>query len=80
MHCTENNIISIRQAAYLKGDSTINQLIYLVHQIREAWGGHKLIQGLFLDISSAFDKIWHKGLLAKLNQIGIEGNLLLLFE
>ena len=37
-------------------------------------------QGVFLDVSSAFEKVWHKGLIAKLNQIGIEGKLLKLFE
>ena len=30
----------------------------------------------FCDISKAFDRVWHKGLLAKLNQIGITGTLL----
>ena len=33
-HCIRNNVITDRQAAYLKGDSTISQLLYLVHQIR----------------------------------------------
>ena len=36
-HCTENNIISEIQAVYIKGDSTVNQLLYLVHTIRTAW-------------------------------------------
>ena len=30
----------------------------------------------FLDISKAFDKVWYHGLLYKLNQNGISGNLL----
>ena len=38
------------------------------------------MQGAFLDISAAFDKVWHKGLLAKLSQIGIGGNFLKLFQ
>ena len=31
---------------------------------------------MLLDISKAFDKIWHKGLIFKLKQNGISGNLL----
>ena len=33
-----------------------------------------------MDVKSAFDKVWHRGLLAKLKQIYIEGKLLCLFE
>ena len=33
---------------------------------------------MFLDISNAFDKVWHEGLILKLSRNGISGNLLLL--
>ena len=29
-----------------------------------------------MDVSAAFDKVWHNGLIGKLNQIGIEGQFL----
>ena len=70
-HCLKNYIISQKQAAYLKGDSTVSQLLYIVHNIRKNWCEKKLTQGLFLDVSSAFEKVWHSGLLAKLSQAGI---------
>ena len=36
--------------------------------------------GVFLDISKAFDKVWHDGLIFKLKSCGIEGELLLLLK
>ena len=38
------------------------------------------MRSTFLDISKALDKIWHEGLLFKLETIGISGNLLKLFQ
>ena len=70
-HCIENKVITDKQAAYLRGDSTVHQLLYMVHNIKQNWTNKKITQGLFLDVSAAFDKVWHNGLLAKLSQIGV---------
>ena len=75
-HCIENEIITEKQAAYLKGDSTVSQLLYIVHNIKQNWTNKKITQGVFLDVSSAFDKVWHNGLIAKLNQIGVNDTFL----
>ena len=38
------------------------------------------MRAIFLDISKAFDKVWHKGFVFKLEQNGISGTLLKLFK
>ena len=75
-HCSDNDVITEKQAAYLKGDSTVHQFLYIVHSIRTSWGKGKITQGLFLDVSAAFDKVLHNGLISKLKQIGVSGNCL----
>ena len=79
-HLNENKIISERQAAYLKGDSTVQQLLYIIHVIKSSWTKGKITHGVFLDVSVAFDKCWHSGILEKLKQNKIEGKCLELFE
>ena len=68
------------QSGFRPGDSTINQLIFLVHKIYEALEGGKEVRVVFLDISKAFDKVWHAGLLRKLEALGIQSPLLQWFE
>ena len=46
-HCLQNNIISHRKATYIKGDSTTNQVLYIVHQFRLAWGSSNIIERVF---------------------------------
>ena len=79
-HLTENSIITERQSAYVKGDSTIQQLLYIINLIRKSWTKGCITQGIFLDVSAAFDKCWHKGHLAKLKQAKIENSCYNLFE
>ena len=38
------------------------------------------IAGIFLDISKAFDKVWHNGLIFKLCQSGICGEMTSILE
>ncbi len=72
----ENFIISLFQSGFLPGMSTVTQLLEVYHNFVKAVDDGKEIRVVFLDISKAFDKVWHKGLIAKLQKCGIQGRLL----
>lgn len=71
-HLSQNDLISSNQSGYRPGDSTINQLLSITHEIYKAFEEHRETRAVFLDISKAFDKIWHEGLLLKLKVNGID--------
>lgn len=51
-----------------------------MHKIYEALDGGNEVRAVFLDISKAFDRVWHRGLLSKLKSLGIQGSLYDWFE
>ena len=72
----ENDLTSSNQSDFKQGDSCINQLLSIKHDIYQSLDQGYEVRGVFLDISKAFDKVWHKGLIHKLKQNGIGGPLL----
>ena len=60
---TENNLISPNQSGFKPGDSCINQLLSISHEIYKSFDNGLEVPGIFLDISKAF-KVRHKGLLS----------------
>ena len=72
----DNFMISIWQSGFLPGTSTVTQLIEVYDQFCKAVSKGKDIRVVFLDISKAFDRVWHEGLIYKLKGHGIRGTLL----
>ena len=72
----ENNVISCLQSGFVSGDSTVNQLVDIYNTFCKALDEGKEVRAVFCDISKAFDRVWHKGLLFKLRKAGINGELL----
>ena len=75
-----NNLLSQNQSGFKPGDSTIFQLLSITSTIYDSFEKYHETRAVFLDISKAFDKVWHEGIIFKLKCNGISGNLLNLFE
>jgi hypothetical protein len=56
------------QFSFRQRHSTIHQTHRIVHKINEALETKQYCSAAFLDISQAFDRVWHTGLLHKLRQ------------
>ena len=71
-------MLSPKQSGFRPGDSTINQLLSITNEILMAFDQYptRETRAVFLDISKAFDKVWHEGLISKLKSNGIQGKLL----
>ena len=69
-------LISANQSSFKPGDSYINELLLITHNIHKSFDDGYEVRVAFLDISKAFDKVWYNGLTFKLQENGISGNLL----
>ena len=60
-----NNLLNSNQSGVRSGDSPVNQLISITHDIYKAFDANPLLEvrGLSLDFSKAFEKVWRDGLL-----------------
>ena len=67
---SENDLISPKQSGFRPGDSCTNQLLSIAHKILSAFDDGHEVRGVFLDISKAFDRVWHEGLLLNYKNTG----------
>ena len=75
-YLNDNNFLNNNQSGFRLGDSCIHQLLSITHEIYKAFYTNPSldVREPFLDLSKAFDRVWHDGLMYKLNSLGICGN------
>ena len=71
----KNKLIATNHSGFKPGDSCIIQLLSLTHDIYKSFGEKYELKRVFLNITKALDKVWHKRIIFKLKQNGIRGNL-----
>ena len=71
----ENDLIPPNQSGFKLEDSCINQLLSIIHNIYKSVDCGYEVRGVFLDISKSFGKVWHDGIIFKLEQNDISGKL-----
>ena len=75
----KNDLISSNQSGFNQDGSCIYQLLSITHEIYQSFDNGFEVRGIFLDISKAFDKVWRKGLIFRLKQNGVTGDLINIF-
>ena len=77
----ENKLLSDAQSGFRPSNSCEYQLLSVVHDIYKSFDCNPVeVRGIFLDISKAFERVWHGRLIYKIKSFGISGTPLKLIE
>ena len=79
-YLVENNLLYKLQSGFLPNHSTTHQLIDIYHNILLSLENKHYTSLVFCDFSKAFDRVWHRGLILKLENYGFTGSLLSWFK
>lgn len=64
------------QSGFCRGLSTSDPLLQFEQELRQSLDSKQYSLVIYIDLTSAFDKVWGKGLIYKLSKLGLRGRLL----
>lgn len=79
-HLLKNNILNDRQFGFRANSNTLAAAVDLITNINTNIDKKNIALGIFIDLKKAFDTVSHQKLLQKLNNIGVTGTALSMFE
>ena len=50
-----------KQAWFLSGKSTVNEVVLLTQKIKDSFGAKKKAGVVFFNLTAAYDTVWHRG-------------------
>ena len=72
----KNQLLDDVQAGFRKGCRTEDQLFRFVQSTIDGFQNGKSTIAVFIDLQQAYDRVWRKGLLIKMRNMGIHGKML----
>ena len=74
-HLSDNNLLPTNQHGFLKGRSTLSQLLNQIETITKVIESGQTLDTVYLDFAKAFDKVDHKTLYNKIKELRIGGKV-----
>ena len=59
-------LLSKEQYGFRRGKSTVDQVVLLTQNIEDSFKAKKKAGGVFINLTAAYDTVWHRGLTCKL--------------
>ena len=75
-HLEKNRLLSAVQFGFRKNRSTLDPLLKLSNQIQQGFSNRCQTIGVFFDLEKAYDTTWRFGVIKRLHEIGLRGNML----
>lgn len=72
----EGQVLAKQQSGFRNNKGSSDNLVFFTQKISETLNKKKKACGIFFDISKAFDKVWHNGLIYKLINLNIPSYIL----
>ena len=70
-----NKFLNVAQAGFRNGHRCEDQLFRLSQKVIDGFHDKKSTTAVFVDLQQAYDRVWRKGLLFKMQTLGIKGKL-----
>ena len=70
-----NQLLDVHQAGFRARSRTDDQLFRLTQKVIDGFHKEENTTAVFVDLQQAYDRVWRKGLLYKMQELGVHGKI-----